>query len=717
MNTSYSTEHSIDKYGRTTEISGLVANTYDVLPVYYTFENASDNRFNIIDFDNANSKLFTSTDLKTGTVTKFAYDEDVLERVESFNSSGTSVNHEEFSHDDLDRLTSNTFTYGDHSVGSTYSYVKEVTDDNPDNRIGACQYKVDDSIKATVANTFDVYKRLKTKTVTIGSAVYEKELFYDKTRISRVVDEKGTTTIGNVYYGYDELGRITKKSESAITDSTPDTYVYDSFGQLIRENNLELDKTILYEYNGIGNVTSVKAYAYTTAETPTGDCTEQSYTYDTVHPDRLTHFETYPVSYDSLGCISSHRGFSYEWSNGKLSRMHFGSPSQPGTAYMDVRFTYDGYGRRNSKTYIYDVNPGSTSDYSCRNETIYTYDSSGRLVRETLTETKTSDGGSSITREFVYLYDESGVIGFMFGSSLSNLNPYYFQKNIFGDVIAIYSQTGNKLVEYAYDAYGNCSIIYSGSQFLATRNPFRYRGYYYDQDTGLYYLNARYYDPQWRRFISPDDTSYLDPESVNGLNLYAYCNNDPVNYCDPSGNSVILTMALILMGVGVAAGLGYAAYTDYQDDYDVNGSVGWQTYLGSAMIGGALGFGIGYFGPQIASFLSSNFTLGYYALAGEELVAITVSGAQIAGGAIAATGIGLTYFAYESKKAAPRIRSNTKKQAYDKAFHKGGKRKPILHQNGKYGPHFHPANPKYKHWHFYFSFILAILGIDMEDFD
>ena len=57
-------------------------------------------------------------------------------------------------------------------------------------------------------------------------------------------------------------------------------------------------------------------------------------------------------------------------------------------------------------------------------------------------------------------------------------------------------------------------------------NPFRYRGYYYDEDTGLYYLNARYYSPVWRRFISPDDTAYLDPESVNGLNLYAYCNKD-----------------------------------------------------------------------------------------------------------------------------------------------------------------------------------------------
>ncbi len=93
------------------------------------------------------------------------------------------------------------------------------------------------------------------------------------------------------------------------------------------------------------------------------------------------------------------------------------------------------------------------------------------------------------------------------------------------------------MVEYRYDAYGNCTIASSTTDYaLATVNPIRYRGYYFDQETGLYFLNARYYSPEWRRFISPDNTAYLDPESANGLNLYCYCNNDPVNYADPSGH-------------------------------------------------------------------------------------------------------------------------------------------------------------------------------------
>ena len=104
----------------------------------------------------------------------------------------------------------------------------------------------------------------------------------------------------------------------------------------------------------------------------------------------------------------------------------------------------------------------------------------------------------------------------------------------------ILDNSGNIVVKYAYDAYGNCSIVYGISHDLARRNPIRYRGYYYDRETNLYYLNARYYNPDWRRFISPDSCDYLDPETPNGLNLYAYCNNDPVNYADPSGHFVDL---------------------------------------------------------------------------------------------------------------------------------------------------------------------------------
>ena len=133
------------------------------------------------------------------------------------------------------------------------------------------------------------------------------------------------------------------------------------------------------------------------------------------------------------------------------------------------------------------------------------------------------------------------------------------------EVIGLYDINSNCVAKYAYDAYGNCTIIDSTNSDIATANAIRYRGYYYDDETGWYYLNARYYSPEWRRFISPDDTAYLDPKSVNGLNLYCYCGNDPINFVDPSGHElewwgkILIGAAFILIGATVTfftAGMG-----------------------------------------------------------------------------------------------------------------------------------------------------------------
>ena len=182
----------------------------------------------------------------------------------------------------------------------------------------------------------------------------------------------------------------------------------------------------------------------------------------------------------------------------------------------------------------------STSDY--------TYDFQGRLLSETRT-LKYSDG-VTITKTFAFLYEESEIVGVIF-TNPNGTATYYYDKNPRGDVVGILDNTGNAVVKYAYDAFGNCTCLYSANGDLAESNPIRYRSYYFDADTGLYYLHARYYSPEWRRFISPDDTAYLDIETVNGLNLYAYCGNDPVNYYDPSGHSALL----IVMGILAAAGL------------------------------------------------------------------------------------------------------------------------------------------------------------------
>ena len=98
------------------------------------------------------------------------------------------------------------------------------------------------------------------------------------------------------------------------------TYAYDSFGQLIRENNQALDKTFIYSYNNIGNITNVKAYAYTTAETPSGSYTQKAYAYHSTYPDRLITYGNKSISYNSLGCPVAYGNKLFSWTNGKLTR-------------------------------------------------------------------------------------------------------------------------------------------------------------------------------------------------------------------------------------------------------------------------------------------------------------------------------------------------------------------------------------------------------------
>ena len=162
-------------------------------------------------------------------------------------------------------------------------------------------------------------------------------------------------------------------------------------------------------------------------------------------------------------------------------------------------------------------------------------------------------------------------------------------------MVGVYSSSGTKLVTFKYDAYGNCTV--SGDTSLAYRCKIRYRGYYFDTETGFYWVQTRYYNPQWCRWISPDSLSYLDPETAHGLNLYAYCINDPVNFTDPSGHFVLISY-LIGLGIGAAIGasLGAVSYTigqavDYAITGEFNGS--WGGFVGSILggaIGGALSF-------------------------------------------------------------------------------------------------------------------------------
>lgn len=327
------------------------------------------------------------------------------------------------------------------------------------------------------------------------------------------------------------MGRISKEKDSS--GNILRSFSYDTYGQLVRENNAELDKTFVFEYNNNGGITKVKEYAYSTSSTPTGTATEKTNTYDSTYPDRLTKCGSTSISYNSMGCPTTCNGYTAAWTRGKLSKLSKGSKITGTHAY---NYSYNAFGQRIGINYNYMAGTSSSSAVVMGMLTSYShtfrYDRSGRLICESKTSQYYGEGSG--TEKKVYLYDESGIIGMVYTSESGTTSTYYFQRNLLGDVIGIYNTSGTKVGGYAYDAWGNCTITLN-TNGIATRNPIRYRGYYYDEDTKLYYLNARYYCPEWRRFISPDDTGYLDSETPNGLNLYVYCNNDPVNYADPSG--------------------------------------------------------------------------------------------------------------------------------------------------------------------------------------
>ena len=156
------------------------------------------------------------------------------------------------------------------------------------------------------------------------------------------------------------------------------------------------------------------------------------------------------------------------------------------------------------------------------------------------------------------------------------------------DIIAILDSAGTVVVKYVYDAWGNHDVhllkqVYASEQstHIGYLNPFRYRGYYYDTETKLYYLKTRYYDPVVGRFITIDDLSYIDPEHINGLNLYAYCGNNPIMAVDPTGCFFLLLLGiigtLVLGGAigGVANGISSVA----------NGGSFWPAFAGGFVSG------------------------------------------------------------------------------------------------------------------------------------
>ena len=304
------------------------------------------------------------------------------------------------------------------------------------------------------------------------------------TQLVRKLEFDTGSQVSTLEYSYDANANI-KTIKSGTSELA--SYEYDGLNRLTREN-IAGKKTVVYSYDGAGNITGKREYAYTTGALGTPTATK-AYVYASgTWGDRLTSYNGESIVYNAAGYPTSYRGSALTWSNGNLTK--FGTTT----------FSYNDAGIRIRK---------GTTEYFVKGNQI-------------LAEKR----GSTVIH---YYYDDSGVAGFEYGGQ-----QYYYRKNLQGDIIEIYDSCGNRRCVYQYDAWGN--LLSQESSELQKINPFRYRGYYYDAETGLYYLNSRYYDPETGRFISPDSLKYLDPTYNNGLNLYTYCGNNPVMHVDPNGH-------------------------------------------------------------------------------------------------------------------------------------------------------------------------------------
>lgn len=258
------------------------------------------------------------------------------------------------------------------------------------------------------------------------------------------------------------------------------------------------------------------------------------------------------------------------------------------------------------------------------------------------------------------------------------------------------------MVQYVYDAWGNHAVLDSNgndltsSSHIGNRNPIRYRGYFYDVETGLYYLQTRYYDPEIGRFITIDGIEYLDPETINGLNLYAYCGSNPVMNADPTGTFFLTVLLIGLIGGAVVGGVvnGVKAYNDGARGWDLVGEVALGAAVGgvtgaaagaligagaAAMGAGASLFGMGMSGGGLA--LANGMVLGAGATALAGVAGVAVGGTVVVGGAAVAL-VGLNVlFSEHTKNKRPSTRNKheegqASKQRGKRGGEKGDKRRP-----------------------------------------
>jgi RHS repeat-associated protein len=390
-------------------------------------------------------------------------------------------------------------------ITTSYEYDK-------DNRLN----KVITNKGSYLTNDYDTLGRLSGKTITDGTTNYNTSYTY-------LAGENGSTTtkVGSITnngtaisYTYDCNGNISTITQGSQVIS----YVYNELNEVIRENNGVLNKTITYSYDVGGNIQSKIEYPYTTGTLGIATNTI-NYSYgDSNWKDKLTSYDGKAITYDAIGNPLTYDGWTYTWEEGRQLKTISGNSHTISCKYNDS-------GIRTQK-----VVDGVTTNYHLVGDKV-TYENNG-------------------TDKIYYTYDSSNDLVSM------NLNgtEYYYIRNAQGDIIGLFDSAGTQVVSYTYDTWGKLiSTTGSLASTVGAKNPYRYRGYRYDNETQLYYLQSRYYNPEWGRFINADNLSGTFGQLLS-TNLFTYCDNNPVNRIDTDGHLWEIA-AEVLGSIAIIAGM------------------------------------------------------------------------------------------------------------------------------------------------------------------
>jgi RHS repeat-associated protein len=477
--------------------------------VQYTYDNQGrvtqqsyeDGAYVTYKYDNSGA-LAKVYDSQTGTTSTYYYDftDRMMKYVEKSSTGTHSVGYE---YDNINNLTALVETINGVERKTSYTY-------DGDNR--------PTSITAgnSVLNySYDDFGRVSSLTTNHdGTPFATKTYTYKVNANGKPTNQVSSVTIsdaeGHPYYTYtytyDQNGNITGISDGTYTTS----YAYDSANQLIREDNQEAGTTTVWTYDNAGNILTRTVYPYTTGSISEGTQTNYYYT-DTQWGDLLTAYNNKPITRDEIGNPTNDFVWRYTWQHGRqLASM----TKLDGSAQWNYTYNADGLRTQRIKT-VTDPDTGETIS-----DRIYNYTYNGDKLTH-----MTVDGHT-----MYFTYDASGVPLTM----VYDGNKFYYVTNLQGDVISIINGNGQEFVRYTYDAWGKLLSVDGTATNLCFYNPLRYRGYVYDEETGLYYLQSRYYNPEMGRFINGDNYPSTG-QGLTGNNMFAYCGNNPVNRADPSG--------------------------------------------------------------------------------------------------------------------------------------------------------------------------------------